>query len=244
MMKRALFLLTGIWLLSASGLTARAQQSAELQAFQQAIGDQSILFRGKEAPRYNFPFNGNPYWENATFKTGDIVCEGKYYHDMSLNINAQKQLVLVRMTTSPQAIALTPSQVSSFSMGDRRFVGVGPGEDLPEGIYAILGDGPVQIYKHVEKKLNFNTESVNGEPIGYYDPDYRNDITRYFYIQSTYYFRDADGHFSRFKKLGGLLRNFPGRRREIRRELNAMLPATSGISFDTYCELVLDIASR
>ena len=129
-------------------------------------------------------------------------------------------------------------------MEGRRFVGIGPGEELPEGFYSILGDGPVQIYKHVEKWLNFNTESVNGEPIGYYDPNYRNDVTRYFYIQSTYYFRDADGHFSRFKKLGGLLRNFPGRRREIRRELNAMLPATSGISFDTYCELVLDIASR
>ncbi len=244
MMKRALFLLTSLWLLSLSGPPARAQLSDELLAFQEAVGDQSILFRGKEAPRYNFPFNGNPYWENATFKTGDLVCEGKYYHDMTLNVNAQKQLVLVQMTTSPQAIALTPSQVSSFTMDGRRFVGVGPGEELPEGIYSILGDGPVQIYKHVEKWLNFNTESVNGEPIGYYDPDYRNDVTRYFYIRSFYYFRDAEGHFSRFKNLAGLLRKFPGRKREIRRELNTMLPASSDISLDTYCELVLNIASR
>ena len=244
MMKRALFLLTSLWLLSLSGPPARAQLADELRAFQEAVGDQSILFRGKEAPRYNFPFNGNPYWENATFKTGDLVCEGKYYHDMTLNVNAQKQLVLVQMTTSPQAIALTPSQVSSFTMDGRRFVGGGPGEELPEGIYSILGDGPVQIYKHVEKWLNFNTESVNGEPIGYYDPDYRNDVTRYFYIRSFYYFRDADGHFSRFKNLAGLLRKFPGRKREIRRELEAMLPASSDISLDTYCELVLNIASR
>lgn len=244
LMKRALFLLTSLWLLSLSGPPARAQLSDELLAFQEAVGDQSILFRGKEAPRYNFPFNGNPYWENATFKTGDLVCEGKYYHDMTLNVNAQKQLVLVQMTTSPQAIALTPSQVSSFTMDGRRFVGVGPGEELPEGFYSILGDGPVQIYKHVEKWLNFNTESVNGEPIGYYDPDYRNDVTRYFYIRSFYYFRDADGHFSRFKNLAGLLRKFPGRKREIRRELNTMLPASSDINLDTYCELVLNIASR
>ena len=243
-MKRAYLFISSLCLLLVSGPAVRAQISSELLNFQQATGDQSILYRGKEAPRYNFPFNGNPYWENATFRTGDLVCEGKYYHDMSLNINAQKQLVLVQMNSSPQAIALTPSQVSSFTIDGRRFVCVAPGDVLPEGIYAIIGDGPVQIYKHVEKLLNFNTESVNGDPIGYYDPDYRYDVTRYFYIRSTYYFRDAEGHFSRFKNLGSLLRKFPGRRREIHRALDQMLPASPELSFDTYCELVLDIASR
>ncbi len=243
-MKLSILLVSSVCLLLASGPAARAQLSAELLRFQEATGDRSILFRGKEAPRYNFPFNGNPYWENATFRTGDLVCEGKFYHGLSLNVNAQKQLVLVRMDSSPQAIALSPSQVPSFTIDGRRYVGVGPGDVLPEGIYAIIGDGPEQIYKHVEKRLNFNTESVNGDPIGYYDPDYRYDVTRYFYIQRTYYFRDAEGHFSRFKNLRSLLRKFPGRRREIRRTLDQMLPATPEISFDTYCELVLDIASR
>ena len=70
------------------------------------------------------------------------------------------------------------------------------------------------------------------------------DVTRYFYIQRTYYFRDAEGHFSRFKNLRSLLRKFPGRRREIHRALDQMLPASPELSFDTYCELVLDIASR
>lgn len=244
LMKRLLLLIGSVWLLLASGPAARAQLSSELLRFQEATGDQSILFRGKEAPRYNFPFNGNPYWENGTFHTGDLVCEGKFYHDMTLNINAQKQLVLVQMASSPQAIALTPSQVSSFTLDGRPYVGMGPGDVLPEGFYAVLGDGPVHIYKNVEKRLNFNTESVNGDPIGYYDPNYRNDVTRYFYIKRTYYFRDADGNFSRFKNLRSLLRKFPGRRREIHRELDRMLPANTEVSFDTYCELVLTIASR
>lgn len=243
-MKRALFIIGSVWFLLASGLAAQAQVSAELQAFQKASGDHSILYRGKQATRYNFPFNGNPYWEHAAFGEGDLVCEGNFYHGLSLNIDAVKQQVLVAMVDSPNAIALTPSQASSFTIDGRRFIGMPPGGALPEGFYAILGDGPFQIYKHVQKSLYHSTESANGELIGYDDPDYRPDVTRFFYIRTVYYFRHADGSFSRFRGRRALLRKFPGRRREIRRAINERWPDLSVIDFDAYCEAVLELAAR
>ena len=242
-MKRALLILSSIWLLLAPGPAARAQLSAELQAFQEAAGDHGILFRGKQATRYTFLFNGNPYWDNATFGIGDIVCEGNFYHGMTLNINAHKQQVLVRMADSPHAIALTPSQVPSFTIDGRRYVGIASGDVLPEGIYAVLGDGPVHIYKHVEKYLYYATKSVNGDLIGYYDPDYRADISRYFHIRTFYYFQDADGNFSRIRTRGALLRKFPGRKKEIRQALYGLTLDPTALGFDAYCEAVLNIVA-
>lgn len=60
-MKRLFLLLGSVLSLFAGTVTARAQASAELEAFQQAAGDRSILFRGMQATRYTFLANGHPY---------------------------------------------------------------------------------------------------------------------------------------------------------------------------------------
>ena len=243
-MKKALSLFSSVWLLLASGLCIQAQVSPERQAFQEAAGDRSILFRGKQASRYIFLANGNPYWENSTFKRGDILCEGNEYHDLPLNIDAHRQRVLVQLSSGLLSVSLTPSQVPSFTIDGHRFLGIGPGEDLSEGIYEIFGNGPEHVYKHVFKQLTSSTNNVNGDSIGYYDPDYRSDVTRYFARHTTYYFRDAQGALSRFRSKGALIRKFPGRRKEIRRALQEARLDAPGTSFDAVCEAVLNIASR
>jgi hypothetical protein len=223
--------------------TLRAQD--ELDTFQHASGVLSVLFRGKEATRFNFPSNGNPYWEHAAFESGDIVFEDNLYRDVLLNIDAWGQQALVKNPSTPQVVALTPSLTSSLTIGGRSFVGIGPGDVLPEGFYEVFGTGPEQVYKRVDKELQNSVNNVNGEVIGYYDENYRSDVYRYFAIKTTYYFRDAEGEFSRFKSKGSLLRKFPSnRRKDIRKAVKAAGVPSSKAYFDDYCKAVLNAAAR
>ena len=241
-MKRLVSILLFCSVLLLSAAPARAQAaSPEVKAFQDSAGDRSVLFRGKQATRYDFLANGHPYWSTREFINGTIEFEGNCYYDVPLNIDAVAQQALVRMSNNWLAIALLPSQVAFLDIQGHHFVSSGPDRDaLPEGFYEVFGQGPHQVYKHVSKQLRSSTNNANGDTIGYYDPDYRSDILRHFAIDTNYYFRDSDGHFSRFKGRNALLRKFPARKKEIRRALRG-LPATD---FDTFCVEVLKLADR
>ena len=91
--------------------------------------------------------------------------------------------------------------------------------------------------------MNSNTQNVNGDTIGYYDENYRNDVTRHFAIHKSYYFRDAEGNFTRFKSRGALIRKFPERKKQIRQAVNAFRQH-SDLDFDGFCKLVLNTVSQ
>ena len=221
------------------------QAQDELDTFQEAAGDVSVLFRGKQATRYTLAYNGNPYWERPDFHNGDIVFEGNLYRNLLLNVDAREQRVLVRKSSGVTAVSLTPLQTPSFTIGDRHFVGIGPGETLAEGFYEVFGTGEEKVYKHVEKVLSEAVADMNGSAIGYYDPGYRSDVYRYFAIRTTYFFRNAEGEFSRIRSRGSLLRKFPSdSRKAIRKAVKAAGIGNSKDQFDDYCKAVLNAAAR
>lgn len=237
-----------IWILAAALLAAcvaaRAQQ-AELEAFQQAAGDRSALYRGLLAENSTVPANGHPYWDTPEYLRGDIVFEGNLYRDVPLNINAQTQHALVRTSNQVFSIMLSPVQVSALDIDGRHFVGIGPDEGaLPEGFYEILGQGGVCVYKHVDKRLQSSVSDSNGDRIGYYDPNYRSDIFNYYAYLSAYYFRDRDGQFTRIRNRGALLREFPDKRKMIRKAVQDAGLLQPGSSFDAFCKAVLNLAGE
>ena len=86
MMKSIPLFAISCWLLFQ--MTAAAQAPPELRSFEQAAGNGSVLFRGKQADTYGNPANGNPYWSSTTFVPGEIVFEGRFYDDILVNIDA------------------------------------------------------------------------------------------------------------------------------------------------------------
>lgn len=243
LMKKSM-LIGSVCLLLALCLPGRAQVPPELEAFQRAAGERSILFRGKQAARYTFPANGHPYWIHPTFEPGDIIFEGNTYTDLLINVDAVEQLALVQLEGGLFAVALSPALTPSFTMGGRHFVGIGPGEALPEGFYEVFGTGAERVYKHVYKRIESSTNNANGETIGYYDENYRSSVLRHFTYRKQYYFRDADGNFSRFKGKNELIRKFPEHKKEIRQALRATHLNEPGADFDAFCEAVLNFADR
>lgn len=243
-MKNNLHLSVCIFTLLCCVLPAQAQVKDEIQRYQQTAGNRSILFRGEQAARYTFPVNGHPYWIRPTFERGDIVFEGNIYTDQLINVDAVQQQALVQLEGGLFAVALSPAQTPSFTMGGRHFVGIGPGENLPEGFYEVFGSGAERVYKHVYKQIESTTTNANGDTIGYYDEHYRPEVTRHFTYRKRYYFRDAEGNFSRFKSRSALLRRFPEHKKELRRVLRNAHLNEPGADFDAFCEVVLNYTAQ
>jgi hypothetical protein len=225
---------------------AQTQAPIELKAFEDAAGNGSVLFRGKQATVYERPANGNPYWASSTFSPGEIIYEGNLYDDVLVNIDAVAGLALVRKGDNPVAVALRPESVSSIVAGDRLFVGIGDDgpEGLSRGFYEVFGEGPERVYKHVSKRLLASSQNMNGDPIGYYDPNYNSEMNNFYGITKSYYFMDREGRVSRFRSKGQLRGKFPERRKEIRKAISAAGMDMPGVDFDTYCKELLKIAAQ
>ena len=221
---------------------ARAQAPDAIQAYQQTAGARSILFRGKQAANYTFAFNGTPFLDDGSYMVGDITFEGNVYYGISFKINAHTQRAHVKLATTPLSVEITPGRLSAIETGDRRFEGFGPDAALPEGFYEVFGTGTERIYKLVRKELSSSLTDVNGDPIGYNDPNYRENVFQYFSFRTFYYFRDAEGQIKRIKSIGALIRQFPERKRELRRAVNQA--GYGRKRFDDACRLILNLTSR
>lgn len=240
-----LSVLCALLLLACAPGRAQISHSPEVREFRATAGEHSILYRGRQAPRYNFRANGHPYWSSPEFREGGVLCEGNFYEGVPVNIDAAAQLVLVRLSSGQQTVALAPAQVDTLLVGERCFVGRPQADrELPAGFYEVIGQGPEQVYKRVDKRLHSSVNNVNGTIIGYTDENYDTSLTRHFAIATTYYFRDRDGHFSRIKGKSALLRRFPEQKREIRAAVREAGLDGRNTDFDAYCLCVLNAAAR
>ena len=219
---------------------AAAQPHTEIAEFQHLAGAGSTLLRGEQAEWYGFPANGNPYWTSPDYVQGSIEVQGRTYYDVSVNVDAVAQRALVRVPGSYMSVSLAPARVGFIQTAGRRFVGIGPDGPLAEGFYQVIGEGSEKVYRSVYKVLSNSTDNVNGDAIGYRDPNYRYDLTRYFKIREEYWFRNSEGEFSRVRSKGALLRKFGPRKKEIRKKVAAT--GSGNLPFEQYCTVVLKVA--
>lgn len=179
-------------LLAVVSVPATAQGDYERKMFMDAAGYQSILYRGRQASSYaHIKYNGHCFWLSPQFLLGSVYLNGKQYDDVLLNIDACEQQLLTRTTEASPAIIIPRDRVTSFSIGESKFVNLevtAPELEAEAGFYQILraGDAPV-IYRS-EKMIRTSPDNDNGEQgIGYHDPDYNEEVLTSFIMTRKFY---------------------------------------------------------
>lgn len=172
--------------------SAVAQTDEDYSRFMNAAGNQSMLFRGRQAVQYvNVRYNGHYYWDTPQFKEGTVMLAGKRYDDVLLNIDACAKNLLACSVQGAPAIALNRDDVEWFDIEGSHFVNLqleGRCQNADIGFYAVLKDGPEPVYMRVDKLLRSGTDDYNGKDgIGYDDPNYKREILTSFICLRKYY---------------------------------------------------------
>lgn len=205
--------------------TVMGQTYPELDRYMESARELSVLFRGRQAEKYEFAYNGNCFWDGPQYLNGDISCHGKYYRGLEINIDAVLQTPLVRLNSSSIPIGLSPDDVEYLHIGDRLFenLRLQGHEEAKQGFYELLVDGGYRLYKRVDKKLNSSPENVNGTGIGYTDPYYKEKVYTYFEYIPAYFLQRDGGELVGFRSRGQLLKMLR-RKKEIRKHIASLHP--------------------
>ena len=138
--------------------------SQEKYDYKSVAGNEIPVFRGELAEKYNYRFDGTVYAWSDEFETGDLEFNGKWYYGLTMNLNAHRNELQVRIGNSGENMSLKRSLVGDFTIGKRNctaLFGERKIKGLPEGYYQVLYRGKdmllKQIYKNVTERVDFAT---------------------------------------------------------------------------------------
>lgn len=167
----------------------------------QDSGSPSMLYRGRLAPRYVSKYNGTPYWDTLSFRSGTVMYNGLLYEGVPMKIDAVEQKLVVKMSDTTAATVPDTRQVEWLRMGDDIYVNLRYQNvpDAPEGFFKVVVDAQPAVLQQVIKRMYSRAGDFNGGPIGYYDPQYDINVTNYFSYVSRWWILD-DGVLERIGK--------------------------------------------
>lgn len=216
------------------------QERGDYQNYMEQAGDASLLYRGREAGKYNFAYNGTYYWDHYGFRKGDLLYNGKWYRDVELNVDAYIDEVILRH--SVVMIVLNKECIERFSVGDNDFIVLH--EDLygvGSGVYQVVHEGKTLMVKKVRKEFVANNVNAhNGDMIGYDDPHWKSNVFAYFTPIVNYYLV-KDGKAVKVRNGYSIARQFPEHKRQVRKYANRMNISPSE-NYELYCATLLKYA--
>ena len=237
-MKTGKMLVLAGWLALSCWHPAKAQDDYAL--FRAEAGSASLLYRGQKAYVHNLLFNGTYYWSDPGFRSGSVVYNGKRYDDVSLNIDAARQDLLVRIPGSIMEKVVEESYTEEFTIAGNRYLNLRflLGEEAPTGYWRVLHDGPVRLLLRVSKRLEPDMDGRKRNETGY-DGVYRPNVYQTFTRQTDYCCLWEDGTVVPVRRRRDLLKQFePALRREIRRHVSRR-EGSGLMNLEQYCMDVL-----
>ena len=187
-----------------------------------ASDDIPLIYRGKQAEPYAFRYNGHPFWATREYGRGDVMFNGVLYRDVTLNVDAVRNELLVKWGTF--TVVPERDQVSWFTLDGRTFVNLRyQGIAAEPGFYEVVYDGNVAVLHWVGKSARTDSGNHNGRAIGYEDPNYNADIVDYFQFSETWWLL-KDGSLSRLKNRKALSKLYGREGKVARRKVSSSLP--------------------
>lgn len=155
--------------------------SQEKYNFTEEAGLNAAVYRGVEAPVYQFRYQGSPYAYSDSFAVGSLVYNDVEYRGLLLNLNAHKDELHLRLPAGGKVIELDKRLVERFEIGSRRFVsymGETAMEGLSEGFYEVLYSGKDMLLKKNVRGYYERLQTSGKGVFRYFDP-----INRYYIVK-------------------------------------------------------------
>jgi len=150
-----------------------AQDYRERSDFIDDSSGRSVLYRGRQAIRYNVPFDGTYFWDSPEFVEGTITLDGKLYDGVMVNVDAFAGEVQLMPPGTRTAIVPAREHVDGASMGDVKFVNLlKKGYGVAPGFYEVVSEeNGFTVYRLVKKALlaDLSNAAATGYAHEYFD---------------------------------------------------------------------------
>lgn len=193
----------------------------DFAVFQRGAGGSSLLFRGHQAFAYDLLYNGTYWWTAPEFQPGRVAYNSKAYRDVSLNIDAVRQELVIRTPAGMNGKVLDSRYVDSCVIGNTKFLNLRTlyGPDAPGGYWQVLYDGKrkflKQVTKHLEQDLDGSKRGQTGSSL-----EYKEKVINVFIYKSFYGCLLETGQFVPVRRKRQLNQLFKSQKRDIRHYMN------------------------
>lgn len=202
-----------IVLFSIQGIILSAQTHRDYELFMLAAKENSLLYRGITPYVYNkkAPNDGTTYYAySSSFEAGSLIFDGKLYHDVLLNLNADLDELYLK-DNDGGTLLINKDFVDYCYIGSRKFINNKQEKIAPNfknGYYEILYDGNTKLYKKIKKS---------------YDETLLVDKTRIkSYELTVNYYLFKDGQYYKIKGKADFLMHHKAYKKEIKKVTKVM----------------------
>ena len=158
------------------------------------------LYNGIEYSPYRAKDGEHPYWVSSDWLSGSILYHGQPYYDLELQYDIVNDQLILQNPWYNSDLQLIKQRITSFCLGDKRFINM-KHPSLPlAGFYEVLYDGTTQVICRRTKRA-WEEVSTAG-------------ISQRFKEKSTYYLFVNNQYFL-VKNKADVLRKFRNQRKEL-----------------------------
>ncbi len=185
-----------------------SQSSIDYNSYMESARNSSLIFRGRAAELYQFPYKGSFYIEDLEYLQGELFYNNKYYKDLYLNVNAHQDELYIKSFFKDKTLVLTKKDVKWFTMGDKKYINFSEtGKLMPSGYYEVLFQrDSIVLYKKTVKEFR---------------KELSNKVEIYFVPLYSYFLKKGEEYY-RVKGENSLIKLISGDRKEIKRALSRM----------------------
>jgi len=198
------------------GLSLEASDSAFYQHalanvivwYENTVGANSPLYKGKEYLDYNFRTEGDQYFQSDLWQKGAVYYDGQLYQEVSMKYDIANNVLIVDHPHLPSPVSLESNKIGHFSLLGHHFIRLVADslsyEVIKTGFYDLVYDGDVKFLVNRAKTLR---DEIEGKRI------------RYWFEEADRYFIKVDHTFYKLKNKRSVLKLFPEQKREIKQLL-------------------------
>ncbi len=192
-------------LLVALGSVAGWSQDKGKYDYLGEAGLDASIYRGPEAPKFPFLFEGSQYAYTNEFEEGTVLYNGVEYRGVHLNLSASSDELHLKVLKSGIVIELEKRLVGGFAIGEREYLslqGDNAVDGLAPGFYEVLHSGRSLLLKKNVKKIAVRKHEEKG-------------IFRQFESANKYYVV-KDGTSGQVLRVGDIVKMFDENKKELK----------------------------
>jgi hypothetical protein len=128
--------------------------------FQKSLGENLVLYNGKEHIPYPRTMKGSPYFRGNDFHKGAVFYDGVFYQEIDMQYDLVRDALVTLHANRVFKFELVSELMDYFLFEGKKFVRLvrtGTGNDeIRNGFYQLLYDGPTKLYAKHKNRISEN----------------------------------------------------------------------------------------